>query len=194
MGGLTAISEQQRFPYTCHRNVKVPTFLRLLLTSTSLTPLNIYIKIQQKTHVIKTMLLLFVNVVAWMLLLIIQQQQKLLLLLLLQLPLQSKWILATVCLKLNTKKATFRHRLAHHHVKTGSIKWVLAPRLSQYRETGSVRNLVLQHVIFQRPHEFQYVCHSHYCSSTTFFHYKVNVLRSVIYYGTYVFTQNTLKI
>jgi predicted acetyltransferase len=48
MGGLTATAEQQRFPYTCHRIVKVPTFFRLLLTSTSLTELNIYIKIQQK--------------------------------------------------------------------------------------------------------------------------------------------------
>ena len=28
----------------------------------------------------------------------------------------------TVGFKLNTKKATFRHRLAHHNVKFGSIK------------------------------------------------------------------------
>jgi hypothetical protein len=68
--------------------------------------------------------------------------------------------------------------LAHHHVKTGSIKWVLAPRLSQYRVRGSV----FQHVTFQQPHEFQYAFHSHYCSSTIFFHYNVNVLCTIICY------------
>jgi hypothetical protein len=169
MDGLTAISEQQRFPYTCHRIGKVPTFQRLLLKSTSLSALNIYIKIQQQQNKKGAIIVrkcggfdvTTTNTAAAA-----------------AIPVD----LATVCLKLNTKKATFRHRLAHHHVKTGSIKWVLAPRLSQYKETGSVRNLVLEHVIFQRPHEFQYVCHSHYCSSTTFFHYTVNILRSVICY------------
>jgi hypothetical protein len=61
------------------------------------------------------MLLLLVNLV-WMLLL-----------LLLQLPLQSKWTSATVCLELNTKKATFRHRLAHQHVETDRQRGFLQP-------------------------------------------------------------------
>jgi hypothetical protein len=45
---LLLFQSKQRFPYTCHRIVKVQTFLRLLLTSTSLIALNIYIRIQQK--------------------------------------------------------------------------------------------------------------------------------------------------
>jgi hypothetical protein len=167
MDGLTAISEQQGFPYTCHRIDKVPTFLRLLLTSTPLSALNIYIKIQQNKNdaiIVRKcggFDVTTTNTAAAA-----------------AIPVD----LATVCLKLNTKKATFRHRLTHHHVKTGSIKWVLATRLSQYRETGSVRNFGLEQVIFQRPYEFQYACHSHYCSSTTFFHYTVNILRSVMCY------------
>lgn len=124
--------------------------MRLLLTSTSLSALNIYIKIQQKNKndaiIVRKGGGLDVTTTNTTAAAGIEVD------------------LTTVCLKLNTKMATFRHRLAHHHVKTGSIKWVLAPHLSQYRETGSIRNLVLEHVIFQRPHEFQYACHSHYCS------------------------------
>jgi hypothetical protein len=59
----------------------------------------------------------------------------------------AKWTSATVYLKFNTKKAIYRHRSAQR-VKTGTIKYVLASHLSQYRETGNVRNLVFNMLYF----------------------------------------------